>query len=143
MRKMKMRKHLLLAVVALCLAVGLTSTFIVRAQDTVTVSISAPDEVAEGTDFTAKVNINQVTNFDATDYAVTFDPTVLQVENVTNGLIAGTTIPVDAWGVITPGTTRVIQNVPGFPGVSGSGYLAEIHFHVIGSAGKTSDIDLE
>jgi len=36
----------------------------------------------------------------------------------------------------------VINNVPGLPGVSGSGYLSEIHFHVVGSAGNTSDITL-
>ena len=34
------------------------------------------------------------------------------------------------------------MNVPGFPGVSGSGYLAVLHFHVIGSAGDSSAIEL-
>jgi PKD repeat protein len=34
----------------------------------------------------------------------------------------------------------VVQNVPGLSGASGSGYLAEIHFHVIGEYGNTSDI---
>jgi PKD repeat protein len=95
-----------------------------------------------GTDFKVRVNIGNVTNFDATNYDVTFDSAVLQVSNVTSGLISSTTIPVDMWSVISPGTLRVIQNVPGLSGVSGSGYLSEILFHVIGSAGSSSQINL-
>jgi PKD repeat protein len=103
--------------------------------------ISAPTQVAAGTDFIAIVNIGNVTNFDATNYDVTFNPALLQVGNVSSGLISGTTIPVDMWSVITPGTLRVIQNVPGLSGVSGTGYLSQIQFHVIGSAGNTSQIN--
>jgi PKD repeat protein len=36
----------------------------------------------------------------------------------------------------------VIQNVPGLSGASGSGYLSKIKFHVIGSAGSNSQINL-
>jgi len=35
-----------------------------------------------------------------------------------------------------------VENVPGLAGVSGSGYLAELHFHVLGLDGESSDIDL-
>jgi len=108
----------------------------------VTVSISAPDDIAEDADFVARININQVTNFDATNYDVTYDSAILEVANASSGLIAGTTIPIDAWRVISPGKIRIIQDIPGLSGVSGSGYLAEIHFHVLGSAGSSSDIDL-
>jgi len=108
----------------------------------ITVSISAPDDIAEDADFIARININQVTNFDATNYDVTYDSAVLEVANASSGLIAGTTIPIDAWRVISPGKIRIIQNIPGLSGVSGSGYLAEIHFHVLGSAGSSSNIDL-
>jgi len=59
-----------------------------------------------------------------------------------SGLIGSTTIPVDIYNEITLGTYRVIQNVPGLSGVSGSGYLAVLHFHVIGSAGDSSTINL-
>ena len=41
-----------------------------------------------------------------------------------------------------PVTYSVVQSAPSIEGVSGSGYLAELHFHVIGSVGGTSDIDL-
>jgi PKD repeat protein len=120
---------------------GLFFSGIVQAQGGATVSIGAPTQVAAGTDFIAMVNIGNVTNFDATNYDVTFNAAVLQVSDVTSGLISGTTIPVDMWSVITPGTLRVIQNVAGLSGVSGTGYLSQIRFHVIGSAGSNSQIN--
>jgi hypothetical protein len=61
---------------------------------------------------------------------------------VTDGLIRGSTIPVAMWRVIKPGSVRLINNVSGLPRVSGSGYLAEIRFHLIGSTGNASKINL-
>jgi hypothetical protein len=108
----------------------------------VTVSIDAPDEAAPDSDFTANVNISEVVDFDACNYDVSFDASVLRLDNVTSGLIGPTTIPVDIYSEISSGTYRVIQNVPGLAGVSGSGYLAVLHFHVIGSQGDSSPISL-
>jgi hypothetical protein len=137
-------KRILIVGVILSLAIMLLFPSIAAA-DEVTVSIDAPAEVDAGTDFIARVNITEVTNFDACNYDITYDPTILEVTDVTDGVIGGTTIPVGIWGFVpaeTQGTLRVINNVPGLPGVSGSGYLSEIHFHVVGSAGNTSDITL-
>ena len=115
--------------------------------DGVTVSINVPTEAAEGQSFVARVMIDNVVDFDACNYDVTYDPAVLEVPNlpdsVTSGLVSGVTIPVDMWGFPPPetqGTIRVIQNVPGLDGVSGAGYLAEIRFHVVGSVDNTSTI---
>lgn len=111
----------------------------------VTVSIDAPTQVGEGVDFVVRVNIAEVVNFDSCNYDVSYDPAVVQVTDVTNGLVNGTVVPVDMWAFIpasTQGTIRVIENIPGLSGVSGSGYLAEIHFHVVGSAGSVSAIAL-
>ena len=36
----------------------------------------------------------------------------------------------------------MIENLPGVTGVTGEGYLAEIHFDVVGTAGDASDLDL-
>ncbi len=105
------------------------------------VSIDAPDEAAPDSEFTANVNIG-VTDFDACNYDVSFDASVLRLDNVTSGLIGSTEIPVDIYNEISSGTYRVIQNVPGLTGVSGSGYLAVLHFHVIGSEGSSSTISL-
>jgi PKD repeat protein len=105
-----------------------------------TVTIDAPVEVGPGTDFVAKVNITTVTNFDACNYDVTYDPSVLQVTDVTSGIVAGTTVPVVMWDEVAQGKIRIIENIPGVSGVTGSGYLAEIHFHVIGTYGSSSSI---
>jgi hypothetical protein len=109
---------------------------------TALVSVDAPATVEPDTDFTANVTISSVTDFDACQYDVTFDATVLRLDDVTSGLIGSTTIPVDIYNELTAGTFRVIQNVPGLTGATGSGYLAVLHFHVIGSGGDSSDIDL-
>jgi len=114
----------------------------VAATPEVTVSIDAPDEVAAGSDFTANINIGEVVDFDSCNYDVSFDASVLRLDNVTSGLIDSTAIPVDICNEISPGTYRVIQNAPGLAGVSGSGYLAVLHFHVIGSEGDSSSISL-
>ena len=104
----------------------------------VTVSIDAPAGVAPGSDFTANVSISEVTDFDACQYDVSFDASVLRLDDVTSGLVGSTKIPVDIYSAVSTETWRVVQNVPGLAGASGSGYLAELHFHVVGSAGDSS-----
>ncbi len=116
------------------------------ASDGVQVSLDAPAEAAPNSDFTANVTISQVQNFDAAQYDVSFDHTVLQLYDVTAGLIGDNEIPVDYWGVYPPGGTphtfRIINNVPGLNGATGSGHMAMLQFHVIGSQGQSSNIGL-
>ena len=107
--------------------------------------MGAAVEVAEKANFVARVNITNVTDLDACNYDVSYNAAVLEVTHVTSAVISGTVIPVSSWGFVPSGiqgTARVIQNVPGVPGVTGSGYLAEIHLHIIGSPGNTSALDL-
>jgi len=130
----------MITIMALLLGVG--AVFPVAAAPDVTVSIDAPATAAPGSDFTANVNISAVTNFDACNYDVSFDASVLRLDSVTSGLIDSTTIPVDVANEVSSGTWTVVQNVPGMAGVTGSGYLAVLHFHVIGSAGDSSNISL-
>jgi hypothetical protein len=127
-----------IAVVALLLGGGAVP--LVAATPGVIVSIDAPGGAAPDNDFTAGVSISEVVDFDACQYDVSFDATVLRLDSVTSGLIGSTEIPVGLYNEISPGTYRVVQNVPGLAGASGSGYLAELHFHVIG--GKDSQISL-
>jgi hypothetical protein len=113
------------------------------AQNGPEVSIDAPAEVRVDSDFVASVNITEVSNFDACQFDLTYDADVLEVGDVTAGEIGGTAIPIDAWGFVPTGEQgkiRVLGNVPGVPGVDGSGYLAQIHFQVIGEPGDTSTI---
>jgi stringent starvation protein B len=130
----------MIAVVALFL--GGRSVVPVAATPDVTVSIDAPATAAADSDFTANVNISQVTNFDACNYDVSFNASVLRLDSVTSGLIGSTPVPVDIANELSPGTWTVVQNVSGLAGVSGSGYLAVLHFHVIGAAGTSSAINL-
>ncbi|MBA7637134.1 hypothetical protein ES703_44769 [subsurface metagenome] len=108
----------------------------------VRVSINALSWVPEGYDFTVPVDIIGVTNFDAASYDVSFNSTVLRLDNVTSGQIDGTTIPVVAWSENVTGTATIVQNLEGTPGVSGSGQLAVLHFNAIGSLGDSSNIEL-
>ena len=61
-----------------------------------------------------------------------------------NGDIIGTVIPVVGANPIAgaPGTLRVVVNLLGTDGVSGSGFLAKIQFRVIGGVGTSSAIGL-
>jgi hypothetical protein len=127
-----------IAVVALLLGGGAVP--LVAATPGVIVSIDAPGGAAPDNDFTAGVSISEVVDFDACQYDVSFDATVLRLDSVTSGLIGSTEIPVGLYNEISPGTYRVVQNVPGLAGASGSGYLAELHFHAIG--GQDSQISL-
>jgi clostripain len=122
--------------------VPVTLTVSGGSQSGVTVSIDAPATAAPDSDFTATVDITEVADFDSGNYDVTFDPAVLRLDNVTSGLIGSTTVPVDVYNEISSGTYRVIQNVPGVTGASGSGYLSVLHFHVIGAEGDSSAITL-
>jgi hypothetical protein len=114
----------------------------VAATSGVTVSVDTPAAVDPGSGFAASISINEVTDFDACNYDVTFDALVLQLDDVTAGLIGSTAVPVDMYSEVSAGTYRIIQNVPGLSGANGSGYLADLHFHVIGTAGDNSPVDL-
>lgn len=137
------------ALVVLCLIAVLVPVSIGGASNGVTVAIVAPAQVAPGSDFVARVTITEVTLFDSAQFDVWYDPGVIQVlvglegnsDGVTHGVIDSTEIPIDMWGYVpqgTPGRMRIICNLPGTTGVSGSGYLADIHFHVVGAPGTSS-----
>jgi len=112
----------------------------VAATSGVTVGLSAPAGVTPDSNFTAGISISEVADFDACNYDIYFDESVLRLDSVTPGLIGSTEIPVDLYNELSPGSYRVIQNVPDLAGASGSGYLAELHFHVIGTAGDSSPV---
>ncbi|KKG15295.1 hypothetical protein EO98_08535 [Methanosarcina sp. 2.H.T.1A.6] len=102
----------------------------VQAQQT-TVSLDTPEMVEESTVY-ATVNIDNVENLDAGQFDLIFNPGVLKVISVENGSIGETEIPVQ-WRSVDSKKVRVIFNLEGVTGVSGSGQLASIGFEVIGS----------
>ncbi|MFC2019425.1 IPT/TIG domain-containing protein, partial [Chloroflexota bacterium] len=144
----------LLVLVALMMGI-LPAALPALANGGVPVSVNAPPQAAPGADFVASVDIGAVTNFDAGNFDVAFDPTVLEIVDITpgvditNGDIGGTAIPVVQTNIINngsgPGDLRVVTvvvNVDGTPGVTGSGKLADLNFHVLGSDGDSSVIGL-
>jgi len=111
----------------------------------VQVSIDAPAEVTHCTNFTARVNVTEVTRFAGCQFDLTYDPSVLEGTDVTDGEMNSTAVEV-GWSflpVSTPGTIRVV-GIVALPdmlsGINGTGYLAEIHFHAVGSACNTSNM---
>ena len=110
-----------------------------------TVTVNAPAYVIPDSDFTAGIDIANVSDLTAANYTVTFDPAVLRLDNVTAGSIEGTDVPVGAYNESPDGTLNIVQSLPmsgGISSVSGGGTLAVLHFHVLGTSGNSSQITL-
>jgi hypothetical protein len=125
--------------------VSVTPTATTPPVGSVTMSIDSPDTVDKSSSryLHALVKITDVTNFDAAQYDITYDPAVIKIQDVTAGDISGTAIPIEEWGYVpanTQGTVRIVNSVPKAPGVSGEGYLADIYFKVMGNPGDSSAI---
>jgi hypothetical protein len=104
------------------------------------VHIEAPDELANCTNFTARVHVNVLVDFDSASYNITYNASVLDVNDVTDGNVNFTDIPVTNYSFPQSGVLWIQNDVPGNPGVNDSGYLSAIQFHVNGSACDTTSI---
>ena len=138
---------------AILLVMGLSLSTSLTYASQVTVTLDAPTEVIAGSNFVARLNISHVEDFDAAVVRVRFDPAILSLstedadgdniyDSITDGNIGGVTIPVAATVEKEPGLIGITANVPGFPGVTGEGYLMEFHFYVLTSS-VVSEIGLE
>ena len=92
------------------------------------VSVNAPESV-DG-DFSVVIEIENVVDLDSGQFDLYFDPAVANVTGVDDGNIGGTTIPIADWAV-DKDRIKVLLNLPGIDGVSGSGSLATIHFETV------------
>ncbi|MCD4797981.1 MAG: cohesin domain-containing protein, partial [Methanosarcinales archaeon] len=106
----------------------------------VPVTVNAP-EVVSGT-FDAMIDIADVTDLDSGQFDLSFDASVVNVIGVDSGIIGSTTVQLETWTLVDSDTVRVLFNLPGTTGISGSGSLATIHFTVTGTAGDTSVLDV-
>ncbi len=93
------------------------------------VSVNAPERV--DSDFSVVIEIENVVDLDSGQFDLHFDPTAVNVTGVDDGSIGGTTIPIADWALVDNNTIRVLFNLLGIDGVSGSGSLATIHFETI------------
>ena len=109
----------------------------------VKVEVNAPEFAAVGGTFTATIEVtDDVANFNMALFNLSFDSNVVNVTDVANGSLAGTTIPVTSWDFIDSNTIKVMTELSGVTGVNGSGNLATISFAVVGLGGDRSVLDI-
>ena len=154
MSRVKLLATILSLVALLTMGLALTAVPAAAQPPDATVTIEAPSIVPPGGSFVARLNITSVTDLSFATYRIQYDPSVLAVANVTDGMIGGSAAGVsvvDDWTNLesewygwdaAPGELGVVQGayLAGEAGLSGSGYLAEIEFDVIGAWCDTSPI---
>ncbi|MCK4398293.1 MAG: hypothetical protein KAV25_04805 [Methanophagales archaeon] len=134
------------AVLIVSIAIAFMSLVVapVMAQkDEVTVTVNAPECIEEGETFDVTIDVDSATDFNAGWFDLSFDHKVVKVEDVEDGSLDGTTIPVEDWSSIDSDTIKVFLNVSRDTAVSGSGYLAKIGFKVKGDEGDECVLDIE
>lgn len=92
------------------------------------VNVNAP-EMVDG-NFDVMMEVENVVDLDSGQFDLYFDPSAVNVTGIDDGNIDGTTIPIADWEV-SENKIRVLFNLPGIDGVSGSGLLATIHFETM------------
>ena len=108
----------------------------------VKVEVNTPEMAKAGETFVASIDVDSIADFNAGLFDLSFDSSVVNVTDVADGRLDGTTIPVDKWEFVDEGTIRVFLNVPGITGVSGTENLAKISFEVVGKGGDRSILDI-
>jgi len=104
------------------------------------VMVNAPESVSNA--FDAKIDIENVTNLDSGQFDLSFNSSVVNVTDVYDGNIDGTTVPISDWQFMDVDTIRVLFDLSGADTVSGSGSLATINFEITGSVGDKSVLDI-
>ncbi len=111
----------------------------------VTVSVDAPEYVS-GNRFYAAIEIDDVDDLDSGQFDISFNSSVVNVtdlgDDIEDGEIGDTTVPIENCYFMDANTIRLLFNLPGVGGVSGSGTIATIRFEVIGGDGDTSSLNL-
>jgi hypothetical protein len=109
----------------------------------VKVEVNAPESVDAGGSFTATIDVlEDVANFNMALFDLSFDSSVVNVTDVTEGSLDGTAVPITTWEFIDSDTIKVMCELSGVTGVNGSGNLATISFDVVGKSGDKSVLEL-
>ena len=106
------------------------------------VTVNAPEYVEEKETFDVTIDVEGITDFNSGMFDLTFDHKVVKVDDVTDGSIDDTEIPVAMWDDMDSDTIRVMLELPETTTASGSGYLAGITFKVKGDAGEESALEI-
>ncbi len=142
----KIGRNVLARGIVICFITAIISSLAIsglpaqQTEGTVTVTVNAPAYV-EGT-FNVTIDVTNLTNFNSGKFDLSFNLSVVNVTAFADGSVDGETIPVYGWEFVDKDRIRVILDVPGISGVSGSGYLAEISFEVVGKSGDRSELGI-
>jgi PGF-CTERM protein len=127
--------------VVIAIAVAFLTVAPVMAQEA-EVTVNAPEYVEEKETFDVTIDVEGITDFNSGMFDLTFDHKVVKVDDVTDGSIDATEIPVAMWAPMDSDTIKVLLELPETTTASGSGYLAEITFKVKGDAGEESALEI-
>ena len=131
-----------IAILLILIAFVLLATPAAAQEVEVSVRVNAPAYVGEGGTFNAIINVDYIKDFKAGQFDLCFNSSVVNVTDVEDGRLGGTTIPVEGWEFVDKGAIRVTLDIPRDTGVSDSGYLAKIKFEVKGKEGDKSVLNL-
>ena len=131
-----------LAIIALILT--LSTIFAAHAAAETIVSVDALEYVLSNT-FDVEIKIKDVHELDSGQFYLLFDPNVVNVTDVTAGDIGGMNIGFTSERRDTIqgiGIVKVVVDISGTDGVSGSGSLATVGFEVTGADGTYSFLNI-
>ena len=128
-----------LAIAAVLLALIFTP---VIAASRVELSVNAPEEIVEGSTFEVSIAVEEIDDLNSGMFDLSFDSSVVDVINVTDGNVDGTAIPAEMWSADDGNQITVIIDIPGITGVSGSGNLATVSFEVVGGKRDKSELEI-
>jgi hypothetical protein len=134
-------------VLVIAMAIVLTALAfapVIAAQD-VEIKVNAPENVEEKGTFDVTIDVDSITELTWSEFDLLFDTSVVKVEDVTEGRIDDTEIPIVMWDHVDSDTIKVMTGIPEdkfLEGISGSGYLAKISFKVKGDEGDESVLEL-
>jgi cell division septation protein DedD len=127
-----------LAIAAVVLALIFTPVIGARG---VELRVNAPEEVEEEGTFEVSIEVEELDDLNSAKFDLSFDSSVVNVTNVSDGNVDGTTIPAQMW-IAEAGIINVIVDIPGIDGVSGSGSLVTVSFEVVGGKRDGSELEI-
>ena len=147
-RKDKIEKGVLVSSVISCIAVAAISFSLISGlaaqgtEDTINVTVNAPEYVEEGEIFDVTIDVDSIMDFNTGLFDLSFNSSVVNITGVANGRLDETAIPISIWTFVDSDTIRVMPELSGITGVSGTGYLTKISFEVVGNRGDRSVLDI-
>ena len=144
----KKGRSVLVSGVVICIAAAIIGSLAIpglaaqQTVGTVNATVNAPEMVNAGETFDATIDVANLTDFNAAQFDLSFDSSVVNVTGVADGSLDGATIPVSIWESVDADTVRMLVSMPIGEGASGSGYLAKVSFEAVGKAGDRSELDI-